>query len=208
MTYESGSDYLYLPRRLREIQVSLELSDSLQDEATLSYILQAEIGQAFELSTEECQLLFSAYVCNSLFFRSINISGNFSLLPSPLCPEECQHVENECPTLWNAYRKTALGKHASCDRTGMLLEPLPYCCHGGGISLPTPAHTSTVLVISSSHTSSMPTAAMPAARSSNTGVAVGVSVTLILLLLFSALVAVGLYLIIRKFRRLKKSLSG
>ena len=204
MIYERGRDYIYLPHRLREVQVSMELSDSLQDEAALSETLQDEIGQAFEGASEECQLLFSAYVCNSLFFRSNNESGNFSL-PRPLCPAECQEVGNKCPILWQAYRKTRIGQNARCDRTGMLLEPLPYCCHGEGISLPMPSHSPTVTATT---TPSHPTATVPAAGSSNTGVAVGVSVVLILLLLFSALVALGVFLVIRKFRRLKRSLSG
>lgn len=173
-------DYIFLPQRLEELQ----RSEIQLNEVTLSEKLQHEIGQSFEAATEECQRLFSTYICNSLFFQTHNMSGEF-ILSGPLCPAECRVVENKCPVLWEAYRKTNIGQNANCNHTGKLLEPLPYCCSGGGISIATQSSNDNV-----------------------SGVAVGVSVAILFLLLLTALVAMGVFLVIRQFQKLKRGIRG
>lgn len=162
--------------------MDLRPGESLQNEDTLSKILQEEIGQSFDAATNECQKLFSTYICNSLFFHSHNVSGQFSI-PTPLCAAECREVEKRCPILWKAYRESTIGKDASCDHPGMLLAPLPYCCtrdipYSGGD------------------------------KGNNVGVAVGMSVAVLLLLLLAAVVSVGVWLIVRKFHQLKRAITG
>ena len=203
LTYKRGVDFLFLPLRLNELPSDL----SLQNEASLSTKLEDVIGQSFEAASAECQQLFSAYVCNSIFFRIENTTGNFTL-PSPVCPEECGEVERMCPVLWKAFRETDVGEYADCNRTGRLLDPLPYCCHGAGIHVP---------LQNDSYNGPGGTDGPGDGRkyssnrkdSSNVGgIAAGVTVAIIFLLVLSALLAIGLFLFIRKFRHLKTVLHG
>lgn len=191
LTYERGVDQLFLPLRLDE----LPSDKSLQSEASLSEKLDDVIGQSFEAASTKCQLLFSAYVCNSIFFRLEKMAGNFTL-PSPVCPDECREVEKQCPILWKAFRESDLGEYTDCDRTGRLLEPLPYCCHGANIHIPPPT------------SNGGGGGGGGGGNGNTTAVAAGVSVAIIFLLLVSALLAGGLFLIIRKFRHLKTILHG
>lgn len=117
MPYE---DYIYLPKAL-----------GLKDESALSEKLKNDIGSAFSTSSPECRELFSKYICNSVFFRYKNDTGQPTI--SPLCAKECSVVQNICPELWRELKDTELGRRAECNRTGSLLEPLPYCCTGEGI---------------------------------------------------------------------------
>lgn len=182
ITYTQDVEYVFLPHRLEELQVDLRPGESLQNEDTLSKILQEEIGQSFDAATNECQKLFSTYICNSLFFHSHNVSGQLSI-PTPLCAAECREVEKRCPILWKAYHESTVGKDASCDHPGMLLAPLPYCCTR---DIPYPSSD----------------------KGNNVGVAVGMSVAVLLLLLLAAVVSVGVWLIVRKFHQLKRAITG
>ena len=154
------------------------------DLSALGVKLEMAIGPAFDVASKECQQLFSTYVCNSFFFRSKNASGQLAL-PTPLCAEECMVVQSRCPILWSMYNKSDIGKNKSCSHTGELLDPLPYCCSGEGIAL-----------------------TQGDGGSSTNDVAIGVSVAMVVLLLLVALLALGVYLIWRQFRRLKRSLDG
>ena len=180
-TFLEGDKYLFLPQRLTELLISTESTESEVTEAVVNQMLQDQIEQSYKAATPECQQLFDAYVCNSIFFSIENKSGNYSL-PSPLCSKECMILTTHCPILWQAFIETEIGQYASCDNTGRLLEPLPYCCHG---ATSTDSSTSNVI-----------------------GIAVGVSVAIILLLALSALVAVVIFMIIRKYRHLKTILHG
>ena len=173
--YTANVDYLYLPKRL---------GNDLQNESALGVKLENAIGPAFDAATDECRQLFSTYVCNSIFFRSKNESGRLAL-PTPLCAEECMVVQSRCPILWSAYNKSDIGRNKSCSHTGVLLDPLPYCCSGEGVDL-----------------------TQGDGGSSIDGVAIGVSVAMVILLLLVALLALGVYLIWRQFRRLKRSMDG
>lgn len=174
--------------------MDLEQGESLQNEYTLSEKLQEEIGQSFDAATDECQTLFSTYICNSLFFHSHAVSGEISI-PTPLCAAECREIEKRCSILWKAYRESAIGKDASCDHPGMLLEPLPYCCSGdiphstSDIPHPTPGHPRSD-------------------KGNSVGIAVWVSVAVLVLLLLAALVSVGVWLVVRKFHQLKRDITG
>ena len=192
-TYERGVDYVYFPLRLNELNANSGPTERLLSEAALSQKLEEEIGQGFAAASPECQQLFSTYICNSIFFRTDNDSGIISL-PRPLCPDECRQVQNTCPLLWEAFSKTDIGRYADCDRTGTLLEPLPYCCYGTGVLL--------------NPTSSTSPSVSSGGSSNASAVAAGVSVTIILLLLLAALLAGGLFLLVRKFRNLKTILHG
>jgi len=108
-------DYIYLPKVL-----------GVEDESALSEKLTRDIGAAFSVVSFECQELFSNYICNSVIFRYKNHTGQSTI--SPVCVEECSIVQNTCPDLWRAFKGTELGRRAECNRTGSLLEPLPYCC--------------------------------------------------------------------------------
>ena len=157
------------------------------DETELSQALQDQIKQGFMAASLECQQLFSAVVCNSLFF-TLNINDATSL-PGPVCPDECRQMEEKCPSLWMAYLDTELGRGTTCDNLGRLLEPLPYCCHSGGIV-------------------SKPSVSDGSSRGNSAGVAAGVTVTLVVLLILGAVGAGATFVIVRKFRRLKTILHG
>lgn len=191
LTYEKGVDYLFLPLRLDELTSDL----SLLSEEALSEKLDKVIGQSFVAASAECQQLFSAFVCNSIFFRVENSTGSVTV-PSPVCPEECGEVEMKCPVLWKAFRETDIGEYANCNRTGTLLDPLPYCCHGAGIAM-------------QSGSGGGPDSSSDGGSTTNvSGIAAGVTVAIIFLLVISAVLAGGLFLLIRKFRHLKTILHG
>lgn len=195
-------DYVFLPHRLKEL-----LGQDLNEE-TLSEMLHEEIGPMLDEATEECQELFSAYICSSFFFRSRNVSDQVSL-PSPLCPDECREIELRCRDLWTDYRRTQIGQNASCSHTGMLLEPLPYCCMEG-VKIQPPKSSNVVPQPTKSQNGvPEPTQAEPTRSGGpNTGVAVGVSMAMLVLLVVTALVSVGVWMIVRKFHQLKKTISG
>jgi serine/threonine protein kinase len=192
LSYTGNGTYIFLPYRLDELGGGD--TRSLVDETELSQALQDQIKQGFMAASLECQQLFSGVVCNSLFF-TLNISDAMSV-PGPVCPEECRKMEEKCPSLWGAYLDTELGRGTTCDNLGRLLEPLPYCCHSGGIviEIPTP--------------SVVPTVSDGSSRDNSAGVAAGVTVTLVVLLILGAVGAVAAFVIVRKFRRLKTILHG
>ena len=191
-TFTENGSYIFIPYRLDELRGGA--SGSLVSEASLSQALKRQIGQGFAAASLECQQLFSAVICNSLFFSANGTGGQ----PSPLCPEECRKVEEKCPVLLKAYRETDLGRETSCDNPGRLLEPLPYCCHNGGImDDPTVSPTQS------------PDLGGGSTTSSNAGaVAAGVTVTIFVLLLVGAVGACVVLVIVRKFRKLRTILHG
>lgn len=190
MTYSTNNDtIIFLPRRLNDLMAYTVSEKNLSD------ALMHQIGSAFELESLECQQMFSVVVCNSLFY-SLNVSDG-QRLPSPLCPEQCRVVEKQCPSLWTQYRKTELGKNADCDDLGRLLEPLPYCCHDGGIVTPTESPTTNGIATNQGKEGS-----------NVAGVAAGVTIAILFLLVLSALGAGVAFLLIRKFRKLKQFVHG
>ena len=66
--------------------------------------------------------------------------GNFTHLlpPTSLCQEECVHVQGNCGATWQAAEIVFIDPtFIDCDDTSQLLFPLPNCCTGAGIKLPT-----------------------------------------------------------------------
>ena len=147
--------------------------------------LDRQIGQGFNAASPKCQQLFSAIVCNSLFYLA-NTSGERVSVSGPLCREECLQVTEECPVLWKAYLETDLGQGTSCDNLGRLLEPLPYCCHSGGV------------VIENT----------PKVGGNAGGIAAGVTVSVLVVLVVVVMVALAVLMTARKFKKMRTILHG
>ena len=65
--------------------------------------------------------------------------GNFthSILPSSLCQEECIYVQDNCQDTWQVVKLAFIDpQFIDCDDTSHLIFPLPNCCTGLGIELP------------------------------------------------------------------------
>ena len=192
---DNATYYIFLPYRLDELRAS-DSSVSLVSESSLSQALERQIGQAFDAATEECQELFSAVVCNSLFFtiNSSSSSSSDSGIAGPLCPDECQVVMEMCPKLWETYLVTELGRDTSCGTLGRILDPVPYCCHDGGIVIPTPSQRTPEVGGSN--------------RGDTAGIAAGVTVAIVVLLVIVAVAMWAAFVTNRKFKNLRTILHG
>ena len=59
------------------------------------------------------------------------------LPPSSICQEECSEVHASCPAGWQTVQLGLKNyQFISCDNTAASLYPLPNCCTGAGIALP------------------------------------------------------------------------
>ena len=187
-TFLRGDDYLFLPHRLSELwRRKRPSAEDTVTETELSQMVVEQIGQSYMAASPECQQLFNTYICNSIFLRTENNSGNISL-PSPVCSEQCVVLRDKCNILWKAFTRTDIGEGASCNNTGRLLEPLPYCCHGTKI----PSSPSD----------------NPRSAQDISGLAAGVSFAVIFLLAVFSLLAAVIILVVRKYRNLKTILYG
>ena len=127
----AGVDYVYIPKtRTSGRQYLLS-----------RYVNETEI--ALSLIPERCRDVIIKLLCTFYLIPCEN-SSVFQP-PVSVCSEQCLHLRNDlCPTVWelvlgyfrNNPRLADLGLgFIECNNTGLILEPLPYCCTDAGIPL-------------------------------------------------------------------------
>ena len=129
--FRAGVDHVYIPyTRTSGNQQSLS-----------SYIDDANIFVS--VLSEQCREIGIKLLCTFYLIPC----GNSSVFQPPVsvCSEQCFHVRNNpCASVWelivthfrNNPELVALGlAFIECNDTGLILEPLPYCCTDAGITL-------------------------------------------------------------------------
>ena len=129
--FRAGVDYIYIPNT-RTVGSQNFLS---------RYINDTEF--ALRLLPERCRDAAIRLLCTFYFIPC----GNSTVFQPPVsvCSEQCFHLRNDlCPTEWVqvlAFFRTrpdlirlGLG-FIDCNNTGLILEPLPYCCTDAGVTL-------------------------------------------------------------------------
>ena len=120
--YLNETDHVYIPISMMQSQI----------ETTLSRIPTTNIS-----ASAECQDNVLRIICNN-FFAPCGRNGTI-YLPTSICREECSYVRDTCQTFWNQAFQ-AIGselERVNCETPGSALSPLPNCCTGAGISIPT-----------------------------------------------------------------------
>ena len=121
-TYFNETDYVYIKNRMTQSQIA----------ATLSRIPTTNIS-----ATAECQDNVLRIICHR-FFVPCRTNGTI-YLPTSICQEECSYVKETCQTFWNQTFEaieSELGR-INCESPGSVLSPLPTCCTGASVSIPT-----------------------------------------------------------------------
>ena len=113
-------------------------SSSIQIQGELTSELNAIISQVFATTSAECQELIRNVLC-LYYYTPCGFNGTLTS-PVSVCPEECFYVETQCTIVWNRL-ETLLSTAApsigfiNCSNPGQILEPLPHCCMGAGITI-------------------------------------------------------------------------
>ena len=100
--------------------------------ATLSKISTTSVS-----AIAECRDNVLRIICHK-FFVPCGRNGTI-YLPTSICQEECLYVRDTCQTFWNQTFEaieSELGR-VNCETPGSALSPLPTCCTGAGVSIPT-----------------------------------------------------------------------
>jgi len=114
-------------------------SSSIGTQVELTTKLNTVISQVFATASTQCQELIQNLLC-LYYYPPCGVNGTLTS-PVSICPEECFYVQNECANVWNQL-ETLLSTAApsigfiNCSNPGQLLEPLPHCCMGAGITIP------------------------------------------------------------------------
>ena len=129
--FRAGVDYVYIPN-----------TRTFGNQQTLSrFINDANIVIA--LLPEQCREVGTIVFCNFYLIPC----GNSTVFQPPVsvCPELCFHLRNNvCASVWEQIvehfranpelERLGLG-FIDCNNTGLILEPLPYCCTDAGVTL-------------------------------------------------------------------------
>ena len=121
-TYFNETDYVYTPNKMTQSQIA----------ATLSRIPTTNIS-----ATAECRDNVLRIICRK-FFVLCGRNGTI-YLPTSICQEECSYVRDTCQTFWNQAFEAIESEleRVNCETPGSALSPLPTCCTGAGVSMPT-----------------------------------------------------------------------
>ena len=102
---------------------------TLGDKSTISQLLNEKIWDIdIKAHNEDCINLIYGIMCHFYFPSCGNVTHPVG--PSSICQEECQRVQENCHTTWNAV-VLALGNSVTilnCSDTSRLLYPVPHCC--------------------------------------------------------------------------------
>ena len=121
-TYFNETDYVYTPNKMTQSQIA----------ATLSRIPTTNIS-----ATAECRDNVLRIICRK-FFVLCGRNGTI-YLPTSICQEECSYVRDTCQIFWNQAFEAIESEleRVNCETPGSALSPLPTCCTGAGVSMPT-----------------------------------------------------------------------
>ena len=119
-TYFNETDYVYIKNRMTQSQIATALSR-----------IPTSVS-----ATAECRDNVLRIICHR-FFAPCGTNGTI-YLPTSICREECSYVRDTCQTFWSqAFEaiESELGR-VNCETPGSALSPLPSCCTGAGVSIP------------------------------------------------------------------------
>ena len=119
--YFNETDYVYIKNGMTQSRIA----------ATLSKIPTSVSAIA------ECRDNVLRIICHK-FFVPCGRNGTI-YLPTSICQEECSYVKETCQTFWNQTFEaieSELGR-INCESPGSVLSPLPTCCTGASVSIPT-----------------------------------------------------------------------
>ena len=115
---------------------------TLESQDAIAELIENTTTHIVTSSDLYCREQMQRIICN--YYLMPCDGRNTELSPTSICPAECLAVQSACPQSW-MLMQTQLSKYASCincSDTAALLHPLPNCCTGVGISLPsTPSGT-------------------------------------------------------------------
>ena len=122
-----GIDYVFITRRLGS-------------QSSLSASLNKNIETVRELiatQNKECVEQVLRLLCS--YYLPYCGNATHPQFPSSICQKECDYVQKTCQATWQAATLafSGLEPFLSCAETSKLLNPLPHCCTGAGINLPT-----------------------------------------------------------------------
>ena len=110
----------------------------LGNQSSLAHRLNEEIKVVKYLITaynDHCVKRVFRALCHFYFPPCGNASN--SILPSSICQEECETVQQECQQIWNASLAALknINPVINCSDTSRLLFPIEHCCTGAGLGL-------------------------------------------------------------------------
>lgn len=190
---------------------------SQSDIATLLNDKIETVSVLFATHDRECVDHVFRVICHYFFPPCGNITH--TLPPHSLCQEECVHVQSTCGATWQAAELAfGLDPFINCNDTSRLLFPLPNCCTGAGITIPTikipdnvtairdssitytaMSDISITSVVTLSTVTVLPEPSSPAAASR--GATIGIVVTVVVLLVAAVTVVVLVIFVNRKLRK-------
>ena len=120
-TYFNETDYVYIKNRMTQSQIATALSRIPISVST----------------TAECRYNVLRIICHR-FFAPCGTNDTIHL-PTSICREECSYVRDTCQTFWDQAFEAIESEleRVNCETPGSALSPLPTCCTGAGVSIPT-----------------------------------------------------------------------
>ena len=123
-----GIDYVYSSHRLGT-------------QSSISQVLNDNVGTVRDIistHSKECVRQVFQLLCSYYLPSCGNATHTES--PSSICEEECVYVQETCRGTWQAIVLVFndLDPFLICEDTSQLIFPLPNCCTGAGIIIPSP----------------------------------------------------------------------
>ena len=188
-----GVDFVYISNsRGSQSDITTLLNDKIKN-----------VENLFAIHDDECVKMVFTVLCKYYLPPCGNIT--LSLPPFSLCQEECAYVQSKCEATWTTASlafSDDTDQFIDCADTSKLLFPLPNCCTGAGIELPTGVTTG-------SGKTPEPTVVQEQRSTGSGGAAAGIAggVVVAILLGVIAVVAAVLLVIVYKNRRRKKQMQ-
>ena len=100
--------------------------------------------------TAECRDNVLRIICHN-FFAPCGRNGTI-YPPTSICREECSYVRDTCQIFWEQAFQAIESEleRVNCESPGSALSPLPTCCTGAGVSIPTTSAGVNILIMTTS----------------------------------------------------------
>ena len=191
-----GVDFVYISNRI----------DGTQN--NISQVLNEKIKNLKDIIAthdKDCVDLVFTVICHYY----LPPCGNYThyITPSSLCQEECMYVQKSCHTTWLAAKLALIDPpFINCDDTSHLIFPLPNCCTGAGIKLPSHTlSTSEVIIVESvSPNSNISSDTQSKNDGIKTGAVVGIVIGISILAVVVGLITVLLVIMFTKENKRKR----
>ena len=121
-----GIDYVYARSKLG-------------DQRTIAQLLNENINDVQRLISDNRDSCMQQ-VFRALCYFYLPPCGNAThpTPPTSICQRECQMVRDDCQRTWDAVMLAlrTIDPILNCDDTSELLFPVPHCCTGAGLGMP------------------------------------------------------------------------